>query len=912
GDGGGIHSGEMAGYKLVNVTVTGNRAENKGGGICNLQSSSPLDLLNTIVWGNRSDRGNHNISNENKAVPSFENCLVEGCRNSGKWDAAFGKDNGNNTDADPVFADAGKEDFHLEEGSPAIDGGDSVLYMASYSGMFDPGISGLDGQTDLDGHRRRLAANVDIGACEGDGSDGDGDGGDDDGDGEDDGETPVIVPDDRGIVFVNQAKAGNGSSWEEACPNLHDPLLAAQTDPNIRQIWVALGTYTPRRPATGMSVIDSLNRENAFVLVKDVAVYGSFPADANSSEHTGIDDRHLTPHTVGGGSPLTVLSGDLKGDDLPGDLAAGRDDNAYHVVIAAGETGGALLDGFAVTGGNADGNTSVTVNGQEVDRHSGGGIYHDRGGRDTLRLLHLTVTENSAGNGGGIFTRQSCSMISHVSFHGNSAGNGGGMYNGTGAKPVLRHVAVKGNEAGSGGGIFSGEQAKPVLVHVTVNGNMAINGGGMYNAGTDAKPVLTNVTLGGNAAESGGGIYNADGAAPDLCNTIVWGNGNSENIYSDDQCRPLYEYCLIEGCGGSGNSNIDTDPLFAAPVACEGQPVTEGDYRLLEGSPAINRGNIEAFIRVYNEGHESDIADLEGQTDLDGNPCLTGAGLDMGAFEYASGDEPEDPEEPEEPEEVWIVTLPDIAGGAVPGIRSFSVVTPEEEYQILSDTKFQVPDQGNFAFTLAYEYGPVPTVVTANQVTVHPGNGVYTLSAITADQHVTVTASPEVTPPGHKREVVLPRVDGLTTDPPAGVHYVESGKDFVFKIIPVSMAPGFEPRVTTDRTTLPEDGEDVEMIRNEDGTYTVRILRVQEPVTVSIQLVASNEPPLNSTGRQVWSNGARLYICSSQAGSAKIFTLVGQFVKTVDCVAGETGSVALPSGMYMVLLEGKTYKVVIH
>jgi hypothetical protein len=184
--------------------------------------------------------------------------------------------------------------------------------------------------------------------------------------------------------------------------------------------------------------------------------------------------------------------------------------------------------------------------------------------------------------------------------------------------------------------------------------------------------------------------------------------------------------------------------------------------------------------------------------------------------------------------------------------------------------------------------------------------------SITADRQVAITASPETTPAVPGREVILPKVDGLTTDPPEGIHYVESGKDFVFKITPVSIATGFEPDVTTSRTTLPEDRDDVEMIRNTDGTYTVRILCVQEPVTVNIQPVAGNEPPLNSTARQVWSDGGKLYICSSQTGGAKIYTLVGQFVKTVACVAGETGSAVLPSGMYMVLLEGKTRKVVIH
>ena len=101
-----------------------------------------------------------------------------------------------------------------------------------------------------------------------------------------------ITPSTGGIFYVNHTKNGDGSSWANAYPNLADPLLlaakqrsgaivVASTD-TIREIYVAEGTYYPAYTADGYDFVNKIfpetdgGRDNAFVLVEGVKIYGGF------------------------------------------------------------------------------------------------------------------------------------------------------------------------------------------------------------------------------------------------------------------------------------------------------------------------------------------------------------------------------------------------------------------------------------------------------------------------------------------------------------------------------------------------------------------------------------------------------------------------------------------------------------
>jgi predicted outer membrane repeat protein len=374
---------------------------------------------------------------------------------------------------------------------------------------------------------------------------------------------------------------GCGATWATAC-ELQTAFTGASAGD---EIWVAAGIYKP-----------GTNRDDTFQLISGVALYGGF---AGTETSRGQRDWEANP---------TVLSGDI---GVPDDSS----DNSYHVVfIGMGVDTTAILDGFTIIGGNADGSGWP----------NGGGLIINSYSDPTLTNL-IFIGNHAKQYGGGIYMDASGPRVINVIFNGNSAGDsGGGMYN-----------------------MF----ACPLLTNVTFSGNTAGNyGGGMVNASNySCETSLTNVIFSGNSANFGGGMYNIDSISPTLINTIMWGNSAGtagSHIYNYYGATPSITYSNVQGgcetipgndCSGGGN--IDADPLFMrkpdpGPDGTWGTTDDDyGDLRLKYGSPAIDSGD--------NSAHG-----LTGiTTDLDGNPRFvdipsipdTGVGpspvVDMGAFE---------------------------------------------------------------------------------------------------------------------------------------------------------------------------------------------------------------------------------------------------------------------------------------
>jgi hypothetical protein len=128
-------------------------------------------------------------------------------------------------------------------------------------------------------------------------------------------------------IYVNAARpddTGDGLTWSAAKQTLVAALTQAASGD---EIWVAAGTY---KPTTGT------DRTISFVLKAGVGVYGGF-----AGTETARAQRNWTANG-------TTLSGDI---GTPGD----NSDNCYHVVSASGDMQNGVLDGFTVSGGNANG-----------------------------------------------------------------------------------------------------------------------------------------------------------------------------------------------------------------------------------------------------------------------------------------------------------------------------------------------------------------------------------------------------------------------------------------------------------------------------------------------------------------------------------------------------------------------------
>jgi len=160
-NGGGMSNLDNSSPMLVNVTISGNKA-NMGGGILNDNNSSPM-VHNTIIWGNTATSGN-NVDNYS-SVPKYSYSLIEG--SSGGW-GSFGTDLGNNIDTDPLFivpvaasfAPTTAGNYMLQSCSQAINAGDTVVYKTIR------GIFNFTGETDMDGSKRLIGTNIDVGAYE--------------------------------------------------------------------------------------------------------------------------------------------------------------------------------------------------------------------------------------------------------------------------------------------------------------------------------------------------------------------------------------------------------------------------------------------------------------------------------------------------------------------------------------------------------------------------------------------------------------------------------------------------------------------------------------------------------------------------------------------------------------------------
>ena len=170
--------------------------------------------------------------------------------------------------------------------------------------------------------------------------------------------------------YVNQnaASGGNGSSWSTAFNNMDAALNAAGTAGGSNDIWVAQGTYKPSIPYGGGYNGTEPNLVT-FYLPSNVAIYGGFAGGENS-----LSKRNPQKNP-------TILSGDLNGDDIPGNFSSNKSDNAWHVLTANGATN-VRVDGFFVKGGNAAGPDSgtATPDGSTGIRIATLNYAHDAGG----------------------------------------------------------------------------------------------------------------------------------------------------------------------------------------------------------------------------------------------------------------------------------------------------------------------------------------------------------------------------------------------------------------------------------------------------------------------------------------------------------------------------------------------------
>ncbi len=489
---GGAMNNSGRGPEISGCTFFENSARS-GGAILDINSSSRI--VNSIFWGNIATTSDPQIfagggtrvvsSNVQGGCESTDSICLDG-----------------NLDIDPLFVDAdssdGTVDLSLKSESSCVDTGD--VYSSSVRDLVDLDDDGDTTESlplDLKRNPRVMGRDVDMGAYESE-------------------NTSIVSWHCPVHVRPSGDDSFTGESWSAALATvragIHHAEMATYADDTLDrcEVWVARGTYLPA---------DDNNRYATFRLHPRVHLYGGFEGD-----ETSRTERTNAPYE-------TILSGDLLGDDVPGNLST-MNDNIFNVIQGASR---AVLDGFTVTGGRS---------------HSyGGGMFNYRAS---------PVVEN-------------CIFRGNVANNWSSQGNGGGMYNWASSPTVTNVIFYDNQVRRDGGGMYNISGSSPVVANCTFYGNSAENGGGMYSNGYSF-PIVTNSIFWENTASEEG---------PQMF--VYVGGSNYSNA--------ILQYSNVQGGCASTNSkcgagNIDDDPLFVDVDATD-QTV---DFRLLSDSPCIDVG----------------------------------------------------------------------------------------------------------------------------------------------------------------------------------------------------------------------------------------------------------------------------------------------------------------------------------
>ena len=407
----------------------------------------------------------------------------------------------------------------------------------------------------------------------------------------------------------------------------------------------------------------------------------------------------------------------------------------------------------------------------------------------------------------------------------------------------------------------------------TIEQGQATQGGGILNK--NGQVTIANCIIRNNRADQGGGIYNGNGGDAVIFNTEISGNTATD---------------------GAGMYNHSAHPRLTNVT--------------ISGNLASNQGG-----GLYNDGSNPDVRN----TILWGNraakfPNVSNTGsTPMFSFSLIEKDRAG-----------WDVALGSDQGGNIDGSPVFrkrgfdeSGAMRESDYRLGANSAAENQGLNRYVYVEKTRDAHLPTL---NESEYHSGFP-YDLSGMNRiiEDRVDIGAyeyAPDITFPKVSREIVIPTVKGLTFQPTPGIHYVNTGDDFTFSVKEEESGSALKAgekkrlierlKITTGDPIRDKDG--IEMTENEDGSVTVKLIKVTEGITLTVDPHANSSAVV--TGEKVWSYKDHVLLSVKASTDVRIYDLEGRLVDARKVNAGET-SIALPQGIYLVRIADRSYKVIL-
>jgi len=259
-----------------------------------------------------------------------------------------------------------------------------------------------------------------------------------------------------------------------------------------------------------------------------------------------------------------ILSGDI------GILNNNRD-NSYHVLKGADNT---LLDGFTITGGNANG---------EVENSKGGGILNlsqrrgwnlpSSAASQTVSVINCIFTKNNAIEGGAVYSyAQSTPLFKDCDFIANTAEEAAGaILDRVGVRSTIENCTFEDNTAKwRGGAVYFDYGSRPEITNCLFENNTTDGHGGAVYTITRASQlehtfviIKNSEFMSNKAGWRGGAIANTDQSVLEVSDSKFIDNyaGKTGGVLTNENTVEAYfDNCLLDdNSAGEGQGDFESD-----------------------------------------------------------------------------------------------------------------------------------------------------------------------------------------------------------------------------------------------------------------------------------------------------------------------------------------------------------------